>query len=157
MNPPDDYYRELVEHAVDGIFIADREGRYIDVNDSGARLLGMTRDEVLQRSIVDVIAEEEIERLTEALRRLYAGESLLGEWRMRRKDGTTFPGEVGATQLADGRIHGVLRDVTKRKLGEQALKQSEERFRMLTDASFEGIAITEKGKIVDSNDLLANM
>ena len=157
MNPPDDYYRSLIEHAVDGVFVADRSGRYIDVNESGARLLGMTRDEVLERSITDVIVEEESERLKATLLRLAAGESLLGEWRMRRKDGTTFPGEVGAKQLADGRIHGVLRDVTKRKLGEQALRQSEERFRMLTDASFEGIAITEAGRVVESNDLLASM
>ena len=157
MAPDDDYYRSLIEQAVDGNFVADASGRYVDVNEAGARLLGMTRDEVLNRTIADVIADDEQIHLPDVLARIFAGETVIREWRFRRKDGSVFFGEVAGKLLADGRVHGLLRDVTQRKRGEIALRQSEERFRLLTDAAFEGIAITEDGRVVEINDQLAGM
>ncbi len=49
------------------------------------------------------------------------------------------------------RIEGAIQDVTKRKQAEKAVLESEERFRLLSEASFEGIAITDKGIILDAN------
>jgi PAS domain S-box-containing protein len=153
----DDDYRSIIEQAVDGHFVADASGRYVDVNEAGARLLGMSREEILARSIADVVVEDEHTHLSDALARVFAGDTVVREWRFKRKDGSVFFGEVGAKLLSDGRVHGLLRDVTLRKRGEIALRQSEERFRMLTDAAFEGIGITEDGRIVEVNDQLASM
>lgn len=55
------------------------------------------------------------------------------------------------------RMLGTLVDVTARKRAGLALRESEERFRTLADAAFEGIAITENGRMVDCNDRLLNM
>ena len=57
------HFRALVEQASDGIFIADSNGRYIDVNTAGAEMLGYTREELLQLSIADVVTKDEIERI----------------------------------------------------------------------------------------------
>ncbi len=55
------------------------------------------------------------------------------------------------------RVLGTVVDVTKRKRSELALRESEERFRTLADAAFEGIAITENGRMIDMNDRLLTM
>jgi PAS domain S-box-containing protein len=52
---------------------------------------------------------------------------------------------------------GVVVDVTTRERAEQALRETEARFRTLADAAFEGIAITERGVLVDVNDRLLTM
>ena len=51
----------------------------------------------------------------------------------------------------------VFRDITERKRAEEALRESEERFKILTQATFEGVAITEQGRFVDGNDQLFSM
>src|SRR5690242_3273551 len=58
-----DRYRQMIEEAADGIFLADADGTYLDVNEVGARMLGMTREEVLGKKVRDVITEAEQEPL----------------------------------------------------------------------------------------------
>jgi PAS domain S-box-containing protein len=152
-----DRYRTIVEEAADGIFLSDSGGIYLDVNEVGARMLGMTREEVIGRNVGDVVADAEVEQLADAWARISAGDWVLREWQMRRKDGTLFTGEVSAKLMPDGRVQGILRDVTGRHEREEALKQSEQRFRALTAASFEGIGISERGVVVDANEQLARL
>ena len=54
---------QLVEHAPDGIFVADIDGRYTDVNEAGCRLLGYAREELLKKTIVDLIPASDVGRL----------------------------------------------------------------------------------------------
>ncbi|HSP80996.1 MAG TPA: PAS domain S-box protein, partial [Myxococcaceae bacterium] len=107
--------RLLIGSSPDGIFIADVEGRYTEVNPSGCRLLGRTREEIIGRTIMDFIAPEDVSRLLEVRERLLAGASDVGEWRMRRGDGRWITIEVSATILDDGRWLGFVRDITLRK------------------------------------------
>jgi PAS domain S-box-containing protein len=155
--PSGDRYRQLVEEAADGIFVADATGRYLDVNEVGARMMGMTREEVIGKRVSDLIAETELAPLENAWDRVSSGEWVLREWCMRRKDGSLFTGEVSSKLLPDGRVQGILRDVSKRREQEDALRESEQRFRALTAAAFEGICITERGVVVDANDQLARL
>ncbi|HYQ15871.1 MAG TPA: PAS domain S-box protein, partial [Polyangiaceae bacterium] len=159
IDPPasGDRYRQIVEHASDGIFISDATGTYLDVNEVGATLLGMTREEVIGKNIADVVVESERHIVTRLRSGLGVGEWMLREWQMRRKDGSTFIGEVSSKRLPDGRFQGICRDVTERREREEALHQSELRFRALTAASFEGIAISEDGVIIDVNDQLLQL
>ena len=125
-----EHFRSLVEQASDGIFLADADGRYVDVNSSGAEMLGYTREEVLQLSLPDVLIAEEVSRLPEAIDRFAGGRVVRSEWTFRRKDGSTFPGEVTGKQLLDGRLQGILRDITERREAEDLLRKNEERFRV---------------------------
>jgi PAS domain S-box-containing protein len=152
-----DRYRQVVEEAADGIFLSDEDGVYLDVNEAGARMLGMTRDEVIGKRIRDVVSDAEQEVLADARARVGKGEWVLHEWQVRRKDGSAFTAEVSAKLLPDGRYQGIWRDVTARRQREEALQLSEQRFRALTAASFEGISITERGIVVDVNDQMARM
>lgn len=54
-------------------------------------------------------------------------------------------------------IEGISRDITKQKTSEEKLKDSEERFKILSNATFEGIIFSENGKIIDANDQFVQM
>jgi PAS domain S-box-containing protein len=124
-------FRLLVEQAVDGIFVSDAGGVYSDVNEAGCQMLGYTREEILARSIADVIAEEEVRRIGPEVARFANGQVVTSEWRFRRKDGSFFTGEVVGRQLPDGRLQAILRDVTERKRADEALRESEARLRRI--------------------------
>jgi len=126
----EEHFRILVEQASDGIFISDAQGKHLDVNSAGAEMLGYTKEEILERSIPDLVVQEEAARVVQERAELTLGRSLRNEWQFRRKDGSIFPGEVSTRALPDGRLQGILRDITERKRTEEILRQSEERFRV---------------------------
>jgi PAS domain S-box-containing protein len=114
-------YRTLVEQASDGMFLANPEGQYVEVNSAGCKLLGYTREELLQKTMRDVtdLSAEKPLRLDE----LRSGKALLTERTMIRKDGSRVPVEISAKQLADGRFQGIVRDITERKRAEEERAQ----------------------------------
>jgi len=117
----EDRYRGLAEQVFDGIFVADSQGRYVDANRAGCEMLGYTLDELKTLTIPDVVATDERLRLPEQFRRLAAGEIVRNEWRFRRKDGSIFMGELVGRQFADGRLQGIVRDITERRQEEAEL------------------------------------
>ena len=123
------HFRMLVEQASDGIFLADSEGRYTEVNRAGAEMLGYSKQEIVQMSIADVVISEEIPRIPTEMQRLQGETVIRAEWQFRRKDGSAFPGEVTGRRLPDGRLQGILRDITERKRNELALRDAIEELR----------------------------
>ena len=118
--------RTLVEEAPDGIFVADLSGRYTDVNAAGCRMLGYTREEILDKTVGDLLPAEDLARLEVQRQRLLEGGSLVNEWTLRRKDGTFVPVELSARILADGRWQAFVRDITVRRQLEEALAANQE-------------------------------
>lgn len=120
-------YRALIEQAPDGIFLADLSGRYIDVNSAACRMLGYTRDELLSKTIMDLIPQEDVSRLIHDKElMLNSDTSRLGEWKLKRNDGVFIPVEVITKILPDGRWQAFVRDISERKRTEDALRRSEE-------------------------------
>lgn len=109
----DESYRALVAQASDGIFLATPSGRYVDVNAAGLEMLGYRFEELRRLQITDVVHPDEQPRVAEEARALSDGAPMRSEWRFRRKDGTSLIGEVSAQMLSDGRLLGVVRDITE--------------------------------------------
>ncbi|MEO5957983.1 MAG: PAS domain S-box protein [Opitutaceae bacterium] len=126
-------YRTLFENAPDGLVIADRGSIYLDANPSMCRMLGYARDELIGLHATDIVAPAEIPHIEPALSSIKANSGYHREWLFRRKDSSVFPAEVIATVMPDGNLLGMVRDITERRRTEQALRESEERFRFLND------------------------
>jgi PAS domain S-box-containing protein len=122
--------RALVEHAPDGVFLADLDGRYTDVNDAGCRLLGCERGELIGKTITELLSPADIPRLWQSKQQLLRGQVHVAEWNLRRKDGTYVPVEVSAKILADGRWQGFVRDITERRRVDDELRQARERIEL---------------------------
>ena len=120
----------LIDQAADGIFVADLAGRYIDVNAAGCHMLGYTCEEIIGKTIKDLVPPEDVERLSHHKERLLAGGPEVSEWLLRRKDGTYLPVEVSAKILPDGRWHGFVRDISERRRAQDEIRRSMEHFEL---------------------------
>ena len=121
----DEMFRTLVEQASDGIFIADREGRYLDVNRAGCEMLGYRREELLQLRMVDLVSPSERPSAAASVEALRQGQVRRTERQLRRKVGTLVSVETSAKLLSDGRILAILRDITERRAAEDAARKQQ--------------------------------
>lgn len=145
--------RNLVEHAPDGIFVADLQGRYIDVNDAGCKMLGYSREEIVGKRIVDFIPPEDVDRLELLREKSPVGEPRFAEWRLRTKGGPYLPVEISGKILPDGRWQAFVRDISARKRLENELRLSEERATGILSISSDAIiSIDEDRRITMFNE-----
>jgi PAS domain S-box-containing protein len=164
-------YRLLAENVTDIIWTADLKLNLTFVSPSISRLMGYTAEEAMTLSLEDILTPESLSFIKTVYAEEIAGPALHQkdparsrtlELEVYRKDRTTIWIEANMAFLRDaaGRpigLLGVARDVTGRRRARDALRESEERFRMLSEAAFEGIAIHEDGVIVDVNPQSAAM
>ncbi len=149
------------------VFYKDRNGIYLGCNDAFARMiLGISPGEIIGKAISDMP-----EKIPHDLAKTYQAK----DQELIDNPGTQF--YEAQVQCADGEqrefffskatmttpsgdvdgIVGVMLDITLRKKAEQELMESRERFRCLQEASFGGVVIHERGRIIDCNKTLADI
>jgi PAS domain S-box-containing protein len=159
-------YRLLADNVSDVIFSTDLSLKLTYVSPSIARLHGWTPEEFLTFSPSDYMTPESLALVFKALADELALQSSpeADPNRVRtldieqvRKDGTTFWTEVTARFLYDGggvpvSIIGATRDISERKRVDKALRESEERFRLLFDGAADAFYLhDQEGRLVDVN------
>jgi PAS domain S-box-containing protein len=112
--------RDLIDKASDAIFVVDREGRYLDLNDAACRMVRRRREDLIGKRVVDVVPVEDLPRLNAAKEALLRGGTVVDEWLVKRPDGSRVPVEVSAKILPDGRCQAMVRDITARRELERA-------------------------------------
>jgi PAS domain S-box-containing protein len=158
-------YRAIFDAASDGIVLFDpAAGRLLDANEAWVQLTGYRIDETATLTFSMLNAEEEsltrqeiMVYVTAALR----GDSQFFQRKVRRKDGGVFWAEISLKRIVLNEkdlLLAVIRDITGRKRAEEALRESEERFKAVFDRAAVGIAITEPGgHIADCNPVFQAM
>ena len=111
-------FHAIFQNASDGIFIADRQGQYTNVNISGLKMLGYSKGEILQLNLRNLIPPEELELTLLNFAKLNEGEPISAEHCLICKDGKLLPVEISASILPNGSLLGMVRDISERKEAE---------------------------------------
>lgn len=150
-------YRDLVENIDDVIYAIDDDGVLTYVSPAIESFAGYAPSEVIGRRFEEFILEEDHQRIRERyLEILSGGSSGAGEYRVLTKSGEyRWMRTSSRPVFADGRVagvQGVLSDITELKRAEEALRESEKRYRTLFQDTRDAINITTRdGQVLDAN------
>jgi PAS domain S-box-containing protein len=150
-------YRELFDNATDAIYIQDKEGRFLDVNQGSVNMYGYTKEFFLGKTPEFLAApgKNDLVQTAEYLQKAFEGKPQKFEFWGLDKDGRIFPKEV---RLNKGKYFGqdvviaYAQDITERKLSEEELRKERDFNKVMINASpafF--VAINEQGKTVMMN------
>ena len=136
-------FRTLIDHSNDSIHVVDpATGRFLDINLMACRALGYSREEMLLKSLPDIVAAEGRQfSVQEAMEELQETGAKMVEARHRRKDGSTYPVEVNVRhiQLDHEYVVAVVRDITERKRAEEEQQRTGRLMRLLLESAGKGI------------------
>ncbi|NQT80412.1 MAG: PAS domain S-box protein, partial [Candidatus Aminicenantes bacterium] len=149
----EDKYRKLFELGSDALFLIEVEtGRILDLNDTALKMYGYSREEALQKKNTDFSAEP-----AQTRQATVEHEQQIPVRYHKKKDGTIFPTDISVAYFAWYEKEvciAAIRDITERERAEEALKESEEKYRTLTENVNVGIyrsAIKPDGKFIEAN------
>jgi len=155
-------YATIVEEGNDGIAIA-QQGKVKFANSKLLELFGYSLEEALEKSFIDFIAPEYQKTVMEQYKKRIAGEKLAYryELELKTKAGRKIPVEINASLIEyEGKYAdlAIVRDISVRKKVEDALRDSEARYRGLFESSMDGIISTDfEGNILECNQAFADM
>jgi len=148
--------RALVENATDVIYTHDLDGNFTSVSPAARHTMGYSDEEALGMNLSDVVAPEFLEIARERIRRKLRGEPV-GPYEMQviKKNGDRLWVEVGSrVVMKNGQpvgVQGIARDITDRKRTEEALRETESRFRAVADTAASAILICQADLFVYVN------
>jgi PAS domain S-box-containing protein len=146
------YFENLVEYAMEGIVIADKEGRVLRANDEFQRIFGFSAEEIIGRALDDLIVpQDQIAEAVSITQRVVRGEKVAFETVRRRKDGRTIPVSVIASPIFAGgtlqAVFGIYRDISDQKSILEELRKSEKRFQDIALSSADWIWEVDKNGV----------
>jgi PAS domain S-box-containing protein len=153
----EEHHRKLIDILPDAVCLIHPKGRLLAVNSQAVAMFGCSNpDELLQKSIFELAPAKEHESIgTDIVVALKAGIIRNAEYTMLKKDGTRFRVELSATVSLGfndqpAGLLSVVRDITESKQAQEALQDSEERFRQLADNIREvfWMSTIDKGTII---------
>jgi PAS domain S-box-containing protein/putative nucleotidyltransferase with HDIG domain len=148
-------YRELVDNAPAGIYEVDFiQRKFVTVNDVMCEYTGYTKEELLSNmSPFDILSDDSKALFMQRVTKIFAGEKVpqTVEYTIKTKDGRTIWIILNSTVIYDKGFpkgaRAVVHNITERKLAEQALRDSEEKYRYLVDNAIDAIFIAQDGVI----------
>ena len=128
-------YRELFEASPNGIVVEDANGNIIDVNDATCKIFQYSRQELIGKNISIFTTPENEEIVRENIKKILSGEKLRQVLESKRKDGSTIYMALNESRIKlEDNNYGILsiaENITASKLAENALRESEERFKSM--------------------------
>ncbi|MFX1449658.1 MAG: PAS domain S-box protein, partial [Promethearchaeota archaeon] len=137
-------YSGVFQHLNDAIFIHDLEGHFLDVNETACERLGYNKEELLRMTPSDIDTHEFAVKVPERIKELQKKGRLIFETAHITKDGRVIPIELSSTiiQFEDKpAILSIARDISERKRMQEELKESEEKYRLISEHANDLITI----------------
>lgn len=156
-------YRTILENIEEGYYEVDLKGNIIFCNDYLCRILGYPKEELLGTNNRKYMNQESAKRVFETFNRVYrTGIPSKGfDWELIRKDGSIRTVEVSVALMKNtcgdpSGFRGIMRDVTEQRLAEEALRESEEKYRQLVNHAPAGLYEVDflQRKFVTVNDVM---
>jgi len=151
-------YRELAESLPTTVCEVNEKGEILYTNQAGFEAFGYTRGDLdAGLNVIQMMVAEDRDRAGENVRKVLGGQRLGAvEYTAERKDGTTFPVIIRSEPVIRGGrpvgFLGIVVDITQRKRVEDALRESEQKYRRLFESAPESIfLIGMDGRILDCN------
>jgi PAS domain S-box-containing protein len=141
----------------DVILVLDGEGRYLKAAPTTFSHLYRPPEELVGKTVYDTFPREQADKILSGIRRALGRRERVDLEYDLDVGGTAMWFAATITPMTEDLVVAVARDVTERRRNEEALRENEERFKGLAEATFEGIAITRDGRITETNAAFAEM
>ncbi len=151
--------RTLFGAMQDVVIVFDREGRYVQVAPTSTDQLYQSPQEMLGKTVFDVLPQALAQTIHDAIQEALRTRELIHvEYALPLRGGEEEVWKDAAVSpLTQDTVFWIARDITERKRAEEALHESQERFRSLSEAAFEGLMIHDRGIILNANQAFADL
>jgi len=146
-------YRTILENIEDGYYEVDLSGNLTFLNDSMCRIYGSTRDDMMGMNNRAYMDEETAKKTYRLFNQVYrTGEPAeIFDWEFIKEDGSIITVEMSVSLKRDSTgkpigFRGIIRDITERKQAEEALRESEEKYRSLVEFTEDPVYLINRQK-----------
>ncbi len=157
----EEQYRSIFEATSDGLIIRDLNGFAVEANPAACKMHGYSYEEFIGLPRSAIVHPQSHAAVAAYIKTIQEGQTFLGQAFDVRKDGSTFPVEVrGSTFMYLGQPHmlTVLRDITDRVEAEKQLREKEEQYRAVFEATTDGLVILDPDAFyVEANPAMCSL
>ncbi|MGD9973174.1 MAG: PAS domain S-box protein [Desulfatirhabdiaceae bacterium] len=148
----EELYSKVIAAIPDAVVRTDVTGQILFINDVALRISGYSLSEFLEKNFLEFIAPEDHAVVLQNFTLMFNQRLGPKEYHLVMKDGKKIPFEINSDVLRgnDGSPYGIVnvcRDISTRLKAEEALKESEQQYRLLVENANDGIFIAQDGKI----------
>ncbi|HPF17028.1 MAG TPA: PAS domain S-box protein [Thermotogota bacterium] len=127
-------YRAYVENSPLGVFVANHEGYYLEVNPMASQITGYSKEELLKMNLRELVPQEHFERGIAHFERLKKDGKACSDVKYLHKDGTIRWWTINAVKLNETSFLGFVQDITSEKENQQSLSEKEQLFQAMLNA-----------------------
>ena len=147
-------FRSFLENAPDGVFIMNREGKFLEMNDSVCAITGYPKEELLEMTLHNFITETNFAAWNNFFLKFFNSGTANADLPFLHKNKRIRWVSLHGVQLSDKQYLCFSKDITQNKFAADALMKSEEKYRTLLNASPEGIIIVDmRGVVTDVSEI----